>query len=100
MSDTAALARVVREDIIPLLEKYSYEDYEMLERVLGTGLVDVTGQRIRQELFVAGKEDDLIKALLQPTHDLSTAVLAGEGDTDNEGDGDDEGDGIGTEATA
>jgi 5-methylcytosine-specific restriction protein B len=41
ISDAAAFARVIREDVIPLLEEYCYEDYEMLERVLGTGLVDV-----------------------------------------------------------
>jgi 5-methylcytosine-specific restriction protein B len=67
-------ARIVREDIIPLLEEYCYEDYERLELILGRGLVDVYSQQIRSEIFTAGSEDDLIRALLEPTPELATAV--------------------------
>jgi len=89
VSDPTRFVRVIREDIIPLLEEYCYEDYRTLERILGTGLVDVTAQRIRQELFVSGKEDDLIKALLQPTPELSTSVLPSEVDAAEEADDED-----------
>ena len=68
----AKLARVVAEDIVPLLEEYCYEDYERLEKVLGKGLVDVAGQRVRGELFDADRLDDLLEALVQPFPDIVT----------------------------
>ncbi len=35
ISSLAQFARVLRDDIIPLLEEYCYENYEALERILG-----------------------------------------------------------------
>ena len=45
-----------------------------LEHILGTGLVDVNAQQIRVGLFTVGSEDDLIRALLEPTPELATAA--------------------------
>lgn len=73
VTEFAHFSRIVREDIIPLLEEYCYEDYERLERILGTSLVDVNAQQVRASIFTAGSEDDLIRALLEPTPELATA---------------------------
>ena len=37
VADFARLARIVQDDIIPLLEEYCYEDYDALEKILGIG---------------------------------------------------------------
>jgi len=80
LKDFAKFARILREDIIPLLEEYCYEDYEALEKILGSSLVDKHRQIIRQDLFEAGREEELAEAVLQPTPDLTTdeAVIAAE----------------------
>jgi 5-methylcytosine-specific restriction protein B len=62
----------VAEDIVPLLEEYCYEDYAKLEKILGKGLVDVAGQRVRSELFESSRIDDLMLALVQPFTDIVT----------------------------
>ncbi|HVC97177.1 MAG TPA: AAA family ATPase [Pirellulales bacterium] len=73
ISDFATFARVLREDIIPLLEEYCYEDHESLARILGPGLIDVNRQRIRDELFDS-PGDGLRDALLGPCPDLATTA--------------------------
>ncbi len=72
VTDPAKFARIVAEDIVPLLEEYCYEDYVKLEKILGKGLVDVAGQRVRSELFGPARIDDLMLALLQPFTDIVT----------------------------
>jgi 5-methylcytosine-specific restriction protein B len=76
ITDFARLSRVVQEDIVPLLEEYSYEDYTALEQILGRSLVDATNQLVHHELFAAGRKADLIQALLEPTPDLTTTAQA------------------------
>jgi len=39
-------ADIIREDVIPLLEEYCYEDYSILANLLGTSLVDETAMLI------------------------------------------------------
>lgn len=63
ISSVAEFARILRDDIIPLLEEYCYEDFATLGAILGAGLVDVEGGRIREELFAGNREDDLIQAV-------------------------------------
>jgi 5-methylcytosine-specific restriction protein B len=74
--------RVVREDIIPLLEEYCYEDYGMLERILGNSLVDRDNLSIRSEIFERGKEEDIIAALLAPNPDISASFQAVDAEPD------------------
>jgi 5-methylcytosine-specific restriction protein B len=76
LSDFATFARVVQEDILPLLEEYCYEDYTRLERILDTGLVDAKTQTIRHELFDLSQQDNLVQALLKPCPDITTTNLA------------------------
>jgi len=76
VTDFAQFVRVLAEDLVPLLEEYCYEDYGALARILGPGLVDEAGQRIRQELFAAGKRAELVQALLEPAPDIVTTAAA------------------------
>lgn len=56
-------ARVLRDEIIPLLEEYCYDDFVALREILGTELIDAEAGRIRDELFEPNREADLIQAL-------------------------------------
>ena len=55
---------------MPLIEEYCYEDYTVLERILGRDLVDTKSQRIREDLFAPDRADDLVTALRKPHPDL------------------------------
>lgn len=76
LKDMASLRRAIRDDIIPLLEEYCYEDYTTLAAILGEKIVDVAAQRIRSELFDDGQEDVLTQALLAPFAEMSTSSEA------------------------
>jgi len=76
VSDFARFARIVQDDVVPLLEEYCYEDYTALERILGKGLVDENAQRIRHELFDSSRKDELIAALLVPCPEIVTSAQA------------------------
>ena len=76
MTDFTQFVRVLAEDLVPLLEEYCYEDYGALARILGPGLVDESGQRIREELFGAAKWPELVQALLEPAPDIVTMSAA------------------------
>jgi 5-methylcytosine-specific restriction protein B len=70
--DFHRFARVVQEEIVPLLEEYCYEDWAALERILGKGLVDAQERRVRHERFAPGEEATVVQALLA----LDTQMLA------------------------
>jgi 5-methylcytosine-specific restriction protein B len=74
--DLATLKRAIRDDIVPLLEEYCYEDFEALSSILGDQLVDLQEKRICYELFDDGKEDDFKQALLTPFAEISTSTEA------------------------
>ena len=76
LKDLASLKRALRDDIIPLLEEYCYEDYTTLAMILGDQLVDSATQRISHELFDDGRESDLIQALLAACPDISASSEA------------------------
>jgi hypothetical protein len=40
VTSVAEFGRVLRDDIIPLLEEYCYDDFATLKEILGNGLVD------------------------------------------------------------
>jgi 5-methylcytosine-specific restriction protein B len=54
----AALAAVIRHEVIPLLQEYAYDNYALLEKFLGAKIVDATRHRVRDL-----NDDDLIDAL-------------------------------------
>ena len=76
LKDLASLKRAIRDDIVPLLEEYSYEDYTTLAAILGEQLVDVGSQRICHELFDEGHEEELIQALLAPSPEMTASSEA------------------------
>src|SRR5262249_44784786 len=76
IKDAPRFTRVIRDEIIPLLEEYCYEDYEALHAILGSGLVDVTNRAIRHDLFEEPKRPELIQALLAPCPDILTSIRA------------------------
>jgi 5-methylcytosine-specific restriction protein B len=65
---------VLRDDIVPLLEEYCYEDYGQLKNILGV-LIDEPGQRIRTELFSPGRFSDLTSAVCPPEMVTSEAAV-------------------------
>lgn len=73
VKDLTTLKRAIRDDIIPLLEEYCYEDYGALASILGERMVDVTVQRIRQQLFDDAGENALVDALNAFFEGLSTS---------------------------
>jgi len=76
VADFAGFARIVQDDILPLLEEYCYENYATLAKILGNDLVDENRQRIQHELFAPARRDDLIRALLAPTPDIGASSQA------------------------
>ena len=76
LKDLASVKRAIRDDIIPLLEEYCYEDCGILRDILGEQIVDVAAERIRHELFDDGQEDNLVQGLLAHFPDISTSSEA------------------------
>ena len=76
ISSFSKFARVVAEDIIPLLEEYCYENYAALQNILGDGLVDAEQQRVRHELFEQSHHENLIQALSAISPEMSTSLQA------------------------
>jgi len=74
--DFATFAKILQEDILPLLEEYCYEDYATLEKILGSSLIDGQKQQVRQELFDPSNRSLLVQALLAPTPDMITSTQA------------------------
>ena len=69
----SSLVRVLQEDIIPLLEEYCYEDYAVLGRILGKGIVDIEEQQIRKEMFSPTKKTDLIRVLMEMDPEIASS---------------------------
>ena len=93
VQDFARFARIVQDDILPLLEEYCYEDYSTLAKILGGALVDENRQRIRHELFASDKRDNLVQALLAPFPEItasSTAITSEAEQPDENNDEEDE----------
>lgn len=76
LKDFAAFKRAHRDDIIPLLEEYCYEDFNALQNILGTGLLDAEKRRIKHELFDEGRDAELTQALIAPSPDIIASPQA------------------------
>jgi 5-methylcytosine-specific restriction protein B len=76
VKDMAALRRALRDDILPLLAEYCYQDFSALQSILGNGLLDAENQRIRHEVFEDGQEGQLVQALLEPCPEIMTSPAA------------------------
>jgi len=78
----AGLARIVRDDIVPLLQEYCYEDYRMLADILGREFVDAETQRVHVELFREENREALKQALLAMAPDMTTSAEAVEAEAE------------------
>ena len=76
VTDFTRFVRILADDIIPLIEEYCYDDYGALTQILGLGLVDEAQQRIRDELFVPARREELVQALLAPSPEIVTSPNA------------------------
>jgi 5-methylcytosine-specific restriction enzyme B len=63
ISDFSKFAEVVRDEIMPLVEEYCYEDYSKMSMIFGIDLIDLEKQIIRYEIFKENNNDALAKAL-------------------------------------
>lgn len=81
LKDIASLKRVLRDEIIPLLEEYCYEDSKALADILGKDIVNHQSGGIQHELFEEGREDALVQALVGAFPEISamTETLRSEG---------------------
>lgn len=84
----AEFTRVLRDDIIPLLEEYCYEDFEALAGILGNDIVDAANGRIREEIFEPEREERLAAALM--FDDMQRTAAAEPAEEHNAGDDEDD----------
>jgi 5-methylcytosine-specific restriction protein B len=62
VSDPDDFARRFRQEILPLLQEYCYDDYETLAERLGPKLVDREGQVLNEDLLM---DTDRLLAVLE-----------------------------------
>lgn len=86
LSDADTFTRVLREDIVPLLEEYCYEDYETLYNILGGKIVLRSRKCINEEIFLPDRRDELFDALAAQAPEIkaSSAAIASEADEADE----------------
>ncbi|SDM66206.1 AAA family ATPase [Kriegella aquimaris] len=75
--DTKALANVFKNNIIPLLQEYFYNDYEKIALVLGEGFVEVKDSKkveFAQFKNIEVPETDIIYNLISPIVDIEKAI--------------------------
>jgi len=90
ISDFQTLKQAIRDDVIPLISEYCYEDFTALQNILGRALVDIDQSRIQEELFDDGQEKNLIQALLEFMPEAPATTTAPESsEPEATGDGDD-----------
>ena len=76
IATAARLAQVLREDLIPLLEEYCYEDFLALEAILGPTIILKGQQRVDDSLFTPERHADLIDALLKAFPGITASPAA------------------------
>ena len=78
--DLPRFVEILRDDIVPLLEEYCYEDFEALERILGSAIVLRAKQRIDTDLFEPERHLDLVNAILSAFDGITATTQAVEAD--------------------
>jgi 5-methylcytosine-specific restriction protein B len=76
IKSVAEFGRILRDEIIPLLEEYCYDDFQTLGDVLGKALINSEQGCIREEMFLSSAEETLIEAL--SFEEMQPIVLAQE----------------------
>lgn len=75
IQEPGQLARVLQEDILPLLEEHCYDDWPTFQRLLPS-LVNASERSIRYELFAPSRVDDLMRAMLTPFPEVTQSIPA------------------------
>jgi 5-methylcytosine-specific restriction protein B len=65
IADMHEFREALQYEILPLLQEYCYEDFDALERILGTVLVQREGQSFSRDLFRPENELQLVQVLQQ-----------------------------------
>jgi 5-methylcytosine-specific restriction enzyme B len=78
--ELARFVEIFRDDIVPLLEEYCYEDFTALEAILGPTLILRAKQRVNTSLFDPARHTDLIQALLSAFENIAATKQAVEAD--------------------
>jgi 5-methylcytosine-specific restriction protein B len=84
VQDAGRFVQVLRDDIIPLLQEYCYEDFGSLAEILGSEIVQADQQRIDESLFEPERRDDLIAALLAAAEGITATTTATDADATTE----------------
>jgi 5-methylcytosine-specific restriction protein B len=63
ITSVAEFARVLRDDLIPLVEEYCYDDFDTLKNIFGGALIDAGAGLIRDDIFEPTREEDLVQAV-------------------------------------
>ncbi|WP_437878387.1 McrB family protein [Sorangium sp. So ce513] len=88
LRDFADLRRVLRHEVLPLLQEYCYDEPEALRAIVGERLIDPKTREIRTDLFAPGeKEEELRTALAEWDPTIVTPI---ERPRDDASEGDDE----------
>lgn len=90
VTDPARFAEILRDDIIPLLEEYYYEDFDALVEVLGPAIVKRDERRVDEALFRPGAAHLLIDALKKWYPDVYSSVESADADVEDDVDEEDE----------
>lgn len=56
-------SRVLRDEIVPLLEEYCYEDFATLGEILNPSIIDAENARVKEDIFDSSRETELIQSL-------------------------------------
>lgn len=77
IASATAFSRVLRDEIVPLIQEYCADDFGAVEAILGKELIDSVGGTLRHELFEPNREEALIEAVMRGL-EISGTVAAAE----------------------
>jgi 5-methylcytosine-specific restriction protein B len=94
IQDKSRFAEVLRDDIIPLLQEYCYEDFGALESILGDTIVLREQQQVDESLFDPRRREELLEALLSAFEVITATAGAVDAEAEAEDEVSDEEDAV------
>jgi 5-methylcytosine-specific restriction enzyme B len=73
LRDFADLRRVLRHEVLPLLQEYCYDEPEALRAIVGERLIDPQIREIRADLFAPGEKEEELRTALS---EWDTTIIA------------------------
>ena len=80
IEDVERFVEVLRNDIVPLLQEYCYDDFDALTQILGKTLVSASEQRVNDDIFELSRRGALFEALLLEFKEITTTDAAAAAD--------------------